>query len=92
MALIHEYEGRAGRLVHIDLYRLEPEAEDPVAWRSLGLDELLAGPGIKAIEWPERLARPWPGAVWVKIHPQADGTREIEVGGEQDVKTCTKEK
>ncbi len=56
--LINEHAGRDGigrpvRLYHIDLYRLEGEAE--VA--SVGLDDPLDDPeGICVIEWPERLA------------------------------------
>lgn len=75
--LIHEHQGTDGRLVHIDLYRLEPEREDPGAWESLGLDELLAGDGIKAVEWAERLGRRPPGALCLEIRPGADGGREI---------------
>ena len=75
--LVHEHHGTGGRLVHVDLYRLEPETEDPEAWTSLGLDELLTGPGIKAIEWPERLGSPPRGAVWVTLRTLEDGEREI---------------
>ncbi|HYW51375.1 MAG TPA: tRNA (adenosine(37)-N6)-threonylcarbamoyltransferase complex ATPase subunit type 1 TsaE [Gemmatimonadaceae bacterium] len=50
-ALIHEYSGRSGRIVHCDLYRLE-SARDVA---SLGLDDLLADPGtIVLVEWAER--------------------------------------
>lgn len=72
--LIHEHEGAAGRLVHVDLYRLEPDEVE-----SLGLEELLAGPGVKAIEWPDRLPFPVPGAWRVEIRRVADGRREIHV-------------
>jgi tRNA threonylcarbamoyladenosine biosynthesis protein TsaE len=48
--LIREHRGSAGRLVHVDLYRLEPEET-----AGLGLEELLAGPGVKVVEWAERL-------------------------------------
>ena len=42
---------RGGRLTlyHVDLYRLEPREVD-----DLGLDELVDGDGIVAIEWAER--------------------------------------
>lgn len=50
--LIHEYDGEHGRLVHVDLYRLEDGEIE-----SLGLEELMAGEGVKAVEWAERL--PW---------------------------------
>lgn len=72
--LIHEHEGKRGRLVHVDLYRLEP---GEIA--TLGLDELLAGPGIKAIEWAERLPATPPGAVRVAIRRRAEGGREIAI-------------
>lgn len=71
-ALIHEHHGARGRLVHVDLYRLEPrEAE------SLGLEELLSNPGVKAIEWADRLPFTLPEAVRVAIRRQPDGGREI---------------
>jgi tRNA threonylcarbamoyladenosine biosynthesis protein TsaE len=48
----HDAEGSSLRLYHIDLYRLETEAE--VA--SIGLEDMLDDPaGICAIEWPDRL-------------------------------------
>ena len=48
--LINEYPGRLS-LVHVDLYRLESidDLED------LGLDELLYGQAVIAIEWAEKL-------------------------------------
>ena len=50
-ALVHEYEG--GRLVvwHVDLYRIEREAE----LVELGLDELVGDArGIAIVEWADR--------------------------------------
>ncbi len=55
--LISEYENGSQRLVHVDLYRLDA-ADLP----ALGLEELLAGPGTKVVEWAERLDFPVPGA------------------------------
>jgi tRNA threonylcarbamoyladenosine biosynthesis protein TsaE len=60
--LIREHEGAAGILVHIDLYRLEA---DDVS--SLALDELLAGPGIKVVEWAERLPFAVPEAMCLEL-------------------------
>jgi tRNA threonylcarbamoyladenosine biosynthesis protein TsaE len=51
--LIREHRGTAGRMVHVDLYRLEPEETG-----GLGLEELLAAPGVKVVEWAERLPAP----------------------------------
>ena len=50
--IVQEYPASSVTLYHVDLYRLEPaEIED------LGLDELVFGDGIVAIEWADR----WPG-------------------------------
>ncbi len=46
--IVNEYYGRL-RLNHVDLYRLKSEADA----LGLGLEELLEGDGITAIEWPE---------------------------------------
>ena len=46
--LIQEYRGRL-MLHHVDLYRLQP-----VEVRDLGLDELVSGDAIVAVEWAER--------------------------------------
>ena len=61
--IVQEYAGPAATLYHVDLYRLEPaEVED------LGLDDLVSGDGIVAIEWAER----WKGRpddvteVWIE--------------------------
>ncbi|MEM9555875.1 MAG: tRNA (adenosine(37)-N6)-threonylcarbamoyltransferase complex ATPase subunit type 1 TsaE [Acidobacteriota bacterium] len=72
--LVHEHDGSRGRLVHADLYRL---ATDEVA--NLGLDELLAGPGWTAIEWPDRLPAPPSGALLARLEELADGRRRIEI-------------
>lgn len=50
------------RLVHLDLYRLGP---DEVA--AAGLEEALYGPGVKAVEWAERLPAAPQGALEVEI-------------------------
>lgn len=70
--LIREHRGAAGSLVHVDLYRLDPhEAAE------LGLDELFAGPGVKVVEWAERLGYHVPGALALRIERTGEGRREI---------------
>ena len=72
--LIQEYQGARATLYHVDLYRLEPK-EIP----DLGLEELLAGDGIVAIEWAERwLERP-DGAYEVHIEDAGEDRRGIHV-------------
>jgi tRNA threonylcarbamoyladenosine biosynthesis protein TsaE len=70
--LIREHRGSGGRLVHVDLYRLDPE-EVP----ALGLEEMLAGPGVKVVEWAERLPFPVPGALILRLGRLPEGGREI---------------
>ena len=70
--LIREHRGGGGRLVHADLYRLDP-ADVP----ALGLEEMLAGPGIKIVEWAERLPFDVPGSRWLRLRRLEEGGREI---------------
>lgn len=81
--IIREHEGNGGRLIHIDLYRLEPDQAS-----ALGLEEILAGAGVKAIEWPERLPFEIPEANHLKIEVLDDGSRRIEwLEGTEEKKT-----
>ncbi len=71
--LIQEYRGQGVTLQHVDLYRLQPVEVD-----DLGLDELIAGGDIVAIEWAERwLGRP-PDAIEVRIDDLGADKREIQ--------------
>lgn len=73
--LIREHSGVEGDLVHIDLYRLEGEELE-----ALGLWEILAGPGVKAVEWAERLSFEVPDAMHVDLRVVQPGSgREIEI-------------
>ena len=71
--LLRVHEGSAGRLLHFDLYRLrsaEVAAE--------GFEELFAGPGVKAVEWAERLPFPVPAALRLAIAlAEGEGERTI---------------
>jgi tRNA threonylcarbamoyladenosine biosynthesis protein TsaE len=49
--LVHEYEGKRGRVYHLDLYRLETERE----LLALGLGEMAEEPGaVVLLEWGEK--------------------------------------
>jgi 3-hydroxybutyryl-CoA dehydrogenase len=92
--LIREHSGDAGRLVHVDLYRLQPEET-----AGLGLDEVLAAPGVKVVEWAERLripvGTPAPAlALLLRRLPEEGGeAREIvEVEGGSNRPTDEKER
>lgn len=71
--LVREHRGPGGRLLHLDLYRLEP---DDVA--AAGIEEVLAGSGVKVVEWPDRLPFAPPNAVVVSITELPNGERDIE--------------
>ena len=70
--LIREHQGSGGRMVHVDLYRLDPGEVE-----ALGLEELLAGPGVKVVEWAERLPFAVPGARWLRLRRLDGEGREI---------------
>lgn len=84
--LVQEYSGRAATLYHVDLYRLEPREVD-----DLGLDELIAGDGIVAIEWAERWAgRPDDACeVWIEDAGEERRTIRVKRAGERPVSDGT---
>jgi len=72
--IVQEYAGPSATLYHVDLYRLEgAEIED------LGLEDLVSGDGIVAIEWAER----WNGrpddVTEVRIEDIGDDRRRISI-------------
>ena len=78
--LIHEYDRGPGsdrgpvRLVHVDLYRLQPEEVE-----AIGVEEFLAGDGVKVVEWADRLPNP-PSAIEVRLRTGASPEeREVEI-------------
>lgn len=72
--LIQEYAGDRATLYHVDLYRLEPREVD-----DLGLEELVSGDGIVAIEWAERWAGRPDDAWEVTIEDVGEDSRAIRV-------------
>lgn len=72
--LIQEYRGERAVVFHVDLYRLEPREVD-----DLGLEELIAGGGIVAIEWAERWRGRPDDAIEVRIEDRGGDRREISI-------------
>jgi tRNA threonylcarbamoyladenosine biosynthesis protein TsaE len=68
-----------GKLYHFDLYRLKSENE----FLQMGFSEYFDMPGIKAIEWPERISSLIPkDALWISFTREADGRlATIKQGG-----------
>jgi tRNA threonylcarbamoyladenosine biosynthesis protein TsaE len=72
--LIHEYA--AGRVYHVDLYRLDEEREVS----TLGLEELFERDAMVLIEWGERFPRLMPAArTEIRIRVTAEEEREFEL-------------
>jgi len=59
-AIYSVYQGKGRKLVHLDAYRLEKEAQ----LESLLLDEFLVSPYVLAVEWPEKTGTWLPKAAW----------------------------
>lgn len=73
--LISEYYGKMP-LYHMDVYRLEG-GEDFV---NLGTDDMIYGDGVSIIEWSEKIMNELPKrTIIMKITPQDDGSRKIEI-------------
>ena len=56
--LIETYELPGLTVHHCDFYRFN----DPHEWEDAGIRDLLAGPGLKLVEWPEKAGAPLPSA------------------------------
>ncbi|HEY1760265.1 MAG TPA: tRNA (adenosine(37)-N6)-threonylcarbamoyltransferase complex ATPase subunit type 1 TsaE [Bryobacteraceae bacterium] len=68
--LIHEYG--AGSVYHIDLYRLDTEAQ--VA--TLGLDEIFDRDAVVLMEWGERFPELWPKER-IEVRLRAEGDSRV---------------
>jgi tRNA threonylcarbamoyladenosine biosynthesis protein TsaE len=72
--LVQEYHGGRLTLHHVDLYRLEPaEVAD------LGLDELVAGAGVVAVEWADRWDDRPEDAIDVRMADAGGDRRAIDI-------------
>jgi tRNA threonylcarbamoyladenosine biosynthesis protein TsaE len=72
--IVQEYAGTNATLYHVDLYRLAPaEVED------LGLDDLLDGGGVVAIEWADRWNGRPAGVTEVTIEHLGGDARRIRI-------------
>ncbi|MEO6238760.1 MAG: tRNA (adenosine(37)-N6)-threonylcarbamoyltransferase complex ATPase subunit type 1 TsaE [Vicinamibacterales bacterium] len=72
--IVQEYAARAVTLYHVDLYRLEPAEID-----DLGLDDLVSGDGIVAIEWADRWRGRPDDVTEVRIADLGEDRRSIEI-------------
>jgi tRNA threonylcarbamoyladenosine biosynthesis protein TsaE len=72
--IVQQYSGSGPTLYHVDLYRLEPNEVD-----DLGLDDLVSGDGIVAIEWAERWRGRPDDVVEVTLAEVGDNERSIAI-------------
>lgn len=73
--LVHVY-GKAARVYHADLYRIESIHD----FETLGLEDVFAKPAIVILEWSERfpLQSPWP-QVRIRLEHLGGDSRRISV-------------
>jgi tRNA threonylcarbamoyladenosine biosynthesis protein TsaE len=73
--LVHVY-GRAKKVYHADLYRIESFHD----FETLGMEDLFAKPSVVILEWSERfpLPSPWP-QVRIRLEHLGRETRRITV-------------
>ena len=61
---------------HFDFYRFD----DPQEWEDAGFRDIVAEPGLKLVEWPEKAAGLLPEPdLSIAIEPQADDTRAVRL-------------
>ncbi|MGH9748243.1 MAG: tRNA (adenosine(37)-N6)-threonylcarbamoyltransferase complex ATPase subunit type 1 TsaE [Candidatus Acidiferrales bacterium] len=79
--LVHKYEHGA-RVYHVDLYRIS----DFHDLETLGLEDLLAEPGVVIVEWPDKLTlrTDWP-ILRIQLEHVAEDTRKILIKDEAGI-------
>jgi len=61
---------------HFDFYRFS----DPREWEDAGFRDIFAGPGLKLMEWPDKVAGQLPAADWVMtLNVLDDVQREVRI-------------
>lgn len=70
-AIYSVYQGTPKKLIHLDAYRLEKEAQI----ESLLLDEFLVSPYVLAVEWPEKTGAWLPKDAWHLTLSIVDGDK-----------------
>lgn len=71
--IVQEYAGRL-TLYHVDLYRLEEREVD-----DLGLEELVLGEGVVAIEWAERWRGRPDDVIEVRLEHAGEDERSVSI-------------
>ena len=77
-ALVQQYTSPKSEVFHVDLYRLDNEAQ----LTNIGWDEIVNGSGLVLVEWPERAAGRLPPHVPIALeYEPGDASRRILLAG-----------
>ena len=77
-ALVQQYTSPKSEVFHVDLYRLDNEAQ----LTNIGWDELVNGSGLVLVEWPERAGARLPPHVPIALeYEPGDASRRILLAG-----------
>lgn len=79
-AVVEPHQGLHGGqpwpIWHFDFYRFN----DPREWEDAGFRDLFAGPGLKLMEWPDKVAGQLPPPDWViAIEALDESARQVQV-------------
>lgn len=62
---------------HFDFYRFS----DPQEWEDAGFRDIFAGPGLKLMEWPDKVAGQLPPAdLVIELHALDEDQRQVSMG------------
>jgi tRNA threonylcarbamoyladenosine biosynthesis protein TsaE len=77
-AIVHEYAAPRSDVYHLDMYRLEGQAD----LQNIGWDDILAAEALVLIEWPERAAGLLPNHLPIELrHIPGDTERRVLYAG-----------
>ena len=75
---MHEYSAPRSRVFHVDLYRLDGEAQ----LTNIGWDEIVSSDALVIVEWPERAGGRLPPHVPIALeYEPGDPSRRILLAG-----------
>jgi tRNA threonylcarbamoyladenosine biosynthesis protein TsaE len=78
--LINQYRGGRVLVHHMDTYRLDPES-----FIELGIDEIIAGEGLKLIEWADRIEDHLPeDTLFILLEHEGESRRRLQFYSHDD--------
>ena len=75
-SLVSQYHGRRLIFYHVDLYRISSHNQ----YMSLALDEILYGPWVTAVEWPEHASPLITDSIHTTFSVLPNGSHKIYIG------------